>query len=460
MLLHLVVVLLEHIRANGDFANIIGLHFLQPINDVVQLCLGQADKGVVHQNVRPQHQEGIRRVFQGRAQIRFRRAVFPQVRQPVTVGIHHLAANRRMRHVKTGAPDNHIHFMALTVSGDNRVAIHFHQAVGNQVGVIRLQGRVVIVGKQDALATQSKVRRYRLAQRLVTNLHTQQLLCRRADGLQHIGITQAKVDHIQRSGHRLAPATLNHRQRFDGALASVTQRQVRLGQYPGRSTLEYEQLFYLGLNLRHKLNRRGTGTDHRHPLSSQVVIMVPLGGMEHLAGETFQPGQRRNLGLCNRPGGKNHGPRQVLAVGRIQHPEVAVFVPGGAVQRRIEFNQPGDAKLGAHVFQVVENFRLLGEQMAPLAAQRKRIGIQRGRHITTTARVGIFPPGAAHTVCLLDDLEVVIAFPFQLDRCSNTGNAGTDDKGIMNFFCRRLARSGLGLFCSGHGYAPLLLTKR
>ena len=111
---------------------------------------------------------------------------------------------------------------------------------------------------------------------------------------------------------------------------------------------------------------------------------------------------------------------------------MAAFIPLGVFQLRAEFDQIVDAEVLTDLFQVTEDFRLASKQMAPLAAQGKGKRIQGGRDITTTARIGIFPPGPADTVGFLDDLEIVIALFLHLDGGTQTGDAGTNNKGVVN----------------------------
>lgn len=71
MFLNFVVMLLQYIRADGKFADAVAFYFFQPINNVFQLCFGQANEGVVDQHVGAQHQKGIWCVGQRRAEIGF-----------------------------------------------------------------------------------------------------------------------------------------------------------------------------------------------------------------------------------------------------------------------------------------------------------------------------------------------------------------------------------------------------
>ena len=53
--------------------------------------------------------------------------------------------------------------------------------------------------------------------------------------------------------------------------------------------------------LRHDLDRTGTGADHRHPLPGQVDVVVPLGGMEGGTAEVVEAGDIGECGMCSAP---------------------------------------------------------------------------------------------------------------------------------------------------------------
>ena len=75
---------------------------------------------------------------------------------------------------------------------------------------------------------------------------------------------------------------------FPGAITAI-----RLGQHISGRALEQAQAGDFRLDLRHELDRRRAGADHRHAFAAQVEIMPPARRMKGLATKVLQPGQLR-----------------------------------------------------------------------------------------------------------------------------------------------------------------------
>ncbi|ALG09089.1 hypothetical protein AOZ06_21145 [Kibdelosporangium phytohabitans] len=65
--------------------------------------------------------------------------------------------------------------------------------------------------------------------------------------------------------------------------------------------MEDRQLTHLPLDLRHEPDRAGPGADHRDEFAGQVVLVVPLGGVESPARKSAIPGMPGPDGRDNWP---------------------------------------------------------------------------------------------------------------------------------------------------------------
>ena len=231
---------------------------------------------------------------------------------------------------------------------------------------------------------------------------------------------------------------------------------VRLGHDPRWCALVQVYLCRLLRHLRNKLDGRGTGPDHRHPLAAQIVVVIPVLGVETLAREGFDPLDLRIRRRAQSPhsGNEDIGPqgsefRQPL-IGSIQPVSRlhASFLHVRPKRRTITgFNNPplvGLIKsrsrhvgvqpdvlhqpvfLGA-MFQIRLDLVLLGIHPAPVRVLLEGEGVECRLHVTGTPRVVVLVPGATDVVTLLQDHEVVVAGFLEFDGHAQAGESGADD---------------------------------
>ncbi|MCY1501190.1 hypothetical protein D9M68_352570 [compost metagenome] len=225
-----------------------------------------------------------------------------------------------------------------------------------------------------------------------------------------------------------APEFLHRREVAEARALLVADGAVRLGHDPRRGALVEVELADLLLDLRDELDGRGTGADHRHALAAQVVVMVPLLGVEHRALELLQavePGNRRG-GQGAHAG--HHELRAVaVAEGVLEVPQLRALVPAQLGDLGAQQGLVLQAVFLPAAFQVALDFRLLGEHPRPLRVRLEGEGIQVRLHVAAAARVVVDPPGAADAGFLLDQQEIVLALLFQADGHAEAGKAAADD---------------------------------
>ena len=296
--------------------------------------------------------------------------------------------------------------------------------------MLGVDGGVVVVGDQDALAADLEVGRHGLAQ---------------------LGIGDAVLDVLQRelpgrsgelrvdgeAGHEALAAPVDA-----GAVGLLEERHVAEGEpldprvvavapghHPrGGALVEVEVVDLLG-DLGHDLDRGGAGADHGDPLAGQVVVVVPARGVEDLALEGLDALDLRQPGLREPAGAGDHDVGGDIAVVGADQPDLLVLVPGEVQDRDPEPEPVEHPGLLGGALEVGLDLRLRGERARPVGVGREAEGVQLAGHVAGGAGVGVVPPGAADGVALLHDDEVGEAVLVELDGGAETGEAGTHDEG-------------------------------
>ena len=208
-------------------------------------------------------------------------------------------------------------------------------------------------------------------------------------------------------------------------------RPVRVRHDPGRGALEHVQLLHLRLDLRHELDRRGAGADDGHPLASELVLVVPAGGVEGRALEALHAGQVGVARIAQRPLGGDDDVGRELALGRLESPQLLVLVPVGREQVGVEADVRHHAVAVRAVAQVLEDLGLRREGARPVRVGREGERVEMRGHVAATARIGVVAPGAADVRGALEHREVELALLPELDCHAEPGEAGADDDDPM-----------------------------
>ena len=160
-----------------------------------------------------------------------------------------------------------------------------------------------VVGDQHALAAQPERRR-----ELAPQLGVLDLLAHvRAGDLLGAAHDLRVLDEAQQEAlaapvDAAAHGLLQERQRPVQAALDARRRPVGVRQDPRRGALEDVHLADAVGDLRHELDRRGAGADDRDALAGEVVVVVPLGGVEHRALEAAHAPDPRHRRVAQRAG--------------------------------------------------------------------------------------------------------------------------------------------------------------
>ena len=314
---------------------------------------------------------------------------------------------------------------AALVHRADTVIDHFHMVLG--------QGRVVIVGHEDALAAHGVIRGQLLAQDRVLDLLLQvaaeQPLVH-LHGFLEGGETQGPgfiggidAQPVQGLGNRRLAQYL---------MLQFAVGAIRFGNHMGSGALE--QLYLAGHlgHFRHELNGAGTGAYDGHGLAGQVHVVVPAGTMEMGAAEILDTGQRRVGGLVELAGGGDQHPGgQGVAIGERQLPDAIFVTVVGLGHFGVEADVPIQVVLARTVLLVGEDFLLRCEAAAPgvMALEGKRI--QMRGHIAGGAGVGVVTPAATHVVAFFNHQNILFALGFQANGHAESAEAGTDNHHVV-----------------------------
>ena len=433
------------------------LHFLQGIQHVLHLGFDHVHHGTVPKaGVRAHQHEEVGEAGHRGALVGFR-TLAPGIEQVLAATAENHAPGNRLLGLEAGAVHDAVHLTFSSVVIHNGVAFHFTDAIGEHIHVILVQRRVVVVGDQHPLAAEVEIRRDFLAQRLVLDL-----VADVAAGLQLTDFQDAWVTHkAQHPGfqHPVDALTEGIQGLREFAEHHPLQRAdfpVRLGHDPRRRALVQVQVGGIPGNLRHKLDSRSAGADHRHSLAAKIIVVVPVLGVEASAGErlhTLDIRVRRRAQAAH--AGHQHlgvqfaefGQGFVAAIQRIPGLEAVLFHIGPKLGAVAGFDGPGtgsfipagtgyvgvkldvfdQAVLFRAVAQVGFDLRLGGEHPAPVGVLFEGEGVQGRLHVAGAAGVVVFVPGAADVVALFEDHKVVKSCFFEFDGHAEAGEAGADD---------------------------------
>ena len=167
---------------------------------------------------------------------------------------------------------------------------------------------------------------------------------------------------------------------------------------PRRGALHDVELLDLGLDGGHELDRRSAGADRGHPLTAQVVHVVPARRVERRALEPLEARHVRHprLGERAEPRHEHAGAEESRA--RLDAPASGLLVPVRAGDLAIQADVRAHAEALRAVAQVGVDLGLGRVGAAPAGVRRERERVQMRRHVAGAARIGVVVPGAADVV--------------------------------------------------------------
>src|SRR5581483_2273275 len=291
------------------------------------------------------------------------------------------------------------------------------------------QGRQVVVGEEDPLASDAVVGRQPGPQGGIGHR-----LPEMAPG-QPLGRPHEPGGHDE-PRHHLLPAPvdpgpgqlLDAREVPESPLLGGPERPLPPGEDPRRRPLEDRQVPDPRLDLRDELDGRGAGADDGHPLAGEVVVVAPAGGVEHRALEPVDARQRRNGRFGQRAGGRDEDVGLEVAVRGLHPPAALGLAPGGGDDLVVEPDVGPDAEVAGHPLQVGLDLGLGRERPAPVGVRGEGEGVEVGRDVTGGAGIGVVPPGAADLAGPFEDDEVLDAGLLQAGGHAEAGEARPDDE--------------------------------
>ena len=162
-------------------------------------------------------------------------------------------------------------------------------------------------------------------------------------------------------------------------------------------------------------------------LALQRDRVVPLGRVEHGAGEGLQPLQRRLLGVHEPAGGRDDEVVLLLApVVGAQAPDAVD--PLGLGHARAKRRALADPEAVGDLVQVRPDLAPRRVALTPVRVGRKGVLVVARRDIAVQPRVGVRVPGAAEVVPLLVEVERLDAGHRELGGHADPRHAGADDR--------------------------------
>ena len=300
---------------------------------------------------------------------------------------------------------------------DDAVGLRSGDGVGDHLDVVAAERGEVVVGDEDALATDRVVGRELGPQLGVGHLLGEEVepgvVCHLV-GL--AAVAHGQEPQLEGEVDLGAHDALPEREPAEQHLGAVAEHLVGLGHQPVGRALELVELTGLLGDRRHELHRAGTVADDGDPLAAEVVVVVPPRRVEDGAPERVEPLEVGPVGAVELPEAEHHHVEDVpLAVDGDEVPAGLVVVPLGAGDLDAE-PQVGLEAVGADaVAEVVEDLRLLGELAGPVGAPLEGVRVEVRRHVAAGAGVGVVAPHPADLGGLLEHRERLDALLLQAD---------------------------------------------
>src|SRR6266446_2496265 len=280
---------LLNFRTDFQDALLPAFHQLHAINGVTNLGFDHENDGIVAQSgVGAEKHEEIREASDSYAEIGG---------HPFAPGIvnfyaalpHQAAPNERLGGAETGAVNQDVNRTLDTIARDDAVLADFGDAFSDEFDVRTIKSGVVIVGNEDAFAAQLIVRSERGAQFGILDPAGEQAKSNILRFLSN-GFIAKKAENAKLLSpeNKLAQGPARNGDASKAALPFLTEGEIEARHNPRRRALEEMELADAWRDLRHELDRAGTGADNGDILAIQVHAVIPRRGMKRGTFETVK----------------------------------------------------------------------------------------------------------------------------------------------------------------------------
>src|SRR5690606_27585203 len=278
------VELVLHRLPDVEVADVAAQQRAQAAHHVVELAFDHEHYRVVPEaGVGPQQEEQVGEAGHGDAQVGLH-AFAPGVLELAAVAADDVEVVEGVGDVEAGAEDDGVDFAFFAVLGDDRVLGDLGYAVGDQLHVGPVERRVVVAGEQDPLAADRVVGRDGFAQLRVLDDFADVALGQPFGQPRGAPLEDEQVAQFEQPAHGVAGEPLHRQDAADQARQAHRHGAVGVGLWPRRGALEEVQYDGSVRDLGNELHGAGPGADDRRLRPCQVLVVVPLGGVEDLAG--------------------------------------------------------------------------------------------------------------------------------------------------------------------------------
>ena len=329
--------------------------------------------------------------------------------------------------VEARREDDRVDLPLCPVAADDAPRRDLRDPVGDELDVRRVEGLEVLVRCKGTLGAEWVVGgELRAEPRVLDGLERlpSHLFGRLEEA--RLEIREGLLD----DGEQVLPALLEEfRLRMERSDLIGRVRRVLLREHPVRRALEHVKARESRSDLRNELNRARGAADHGDAFPREVVLVIPVRGVEDRAFEAVEPRDVRNRDGPEHADGADHESRfdftpvvegELPARGRLVPPRGADA--GSQSQVRL------DAAVAGDPLEVRTDLFLGREGARPFKVRRERIAIEGRRDVALESRVGVALPRAAHARFAIEDQEVVLTPLEQLDAGAEAAGASADDR--------------------------------
>ena len=213
-------------------------------------------------------------------------------------------------------------------------------------------------------------------------------------------------------------------------------------KYPRRRTLEHRHLGDVFRDGGQDLNRTCASSHDTDATPLEVVVVIPFSGVKDGSGKRIQAVEFCMIRQMQSPETAHHDVgRDRRVVPDFDFPSFVGTVPHEANIRdiRAETNVRFQVVFLGDLLTVFPDLAPTRIGMAPIRIQFERKRIDVGRHVTCNAGVGVFAPGSADAVGLLENDKVVSPSLLQLDTHADARHSRAENHNAI-VLCHALDR--------------------
>jgi hypothetical protein len=353
-------------------------------------------------------------------------AVVPRLVDTGATAPDHVDRREVLRGREPGRHDDRVDHALAPVVGDDARRGDAHDVVSDELEVRFVERRVVRVRHERPLAAVGVRWTQLLAHRGVGDLVDRRVGRRDRQG-QLLGVREQHplVHRVLEFAAELDDRSGVRAERFELLLGV---RGVGLRRDPVRGALEEVDHARLLADLRYELHRGSGGADHRDALAGEVVVPVPLRGVEHRAGEGVEAidvGPRKVVEHAD--GAHDDVCDDGAAIVERESPGGRRLVPHGAPHAVAQMDVGEQAVLLGDVLHVGEDLGLGAVGLRPVGLDLERERVQRRLHVALAPGIAVEVPRAADPGGLLEQDEVVDPVVEQAFAHAQTARSGADD---------------------------------